>query len=344
MTKPSVDLTSQSYKQKMSLSEFAKIPPTPFQRDHVQRAKMKKVIESLSKLKIEHLEVAIAELTADAYDDDGNFYPKGSLFISNGNTRLHYWKNGLSDFVPEYVNATVYYKKNMEEVRDHYNTFDSPNAVEANAEKVAGIIRGVHNYQAKSDKVKKGQLLTSLGLACHYLQPSIYDTDKLVNIAHAPVFVSLYIEEIKAFDKICRNSKVWDTALICAALMCFKKYGTKNQKVIDCLRKIDSGHIVRSSDGPYDGVTNITHEWTNYSMFRDRKTSWSKPDNKGNIGLKYTTSFALYWIEKYLKDEKGVKPGRGWETTGEYFFKSKTTTQLLDDFFEQTNVVELKVS
>jgi hypothetical protein len=303
------------------------------------------VVESLSKLKVEHLEVAIVELTEDSYDDDGNFYRKGDRFISNGNTRLYYWENGLSDYSPKTVNATIYLKKNMDEIREHYNTFDSPNAVEVNAEKVAGIIKGVHGYHATSDKVKKGQLLTSLCLASHYLQPNIYDSDRMAsNIKHAPSFVSLYIEEIKAFDKVCRNSKNWDAPLICAALMCFKKYGVKHKKVIDCLNKIDMAYVERvTNTGPFDGVSNISHEWwTAHKVFRDRVTSWSKPEGKGNIGMKWTVSYALYWIEKFLENEKGVKAGSNWEQTGKNFFHTMNTTQMLDQFLCSANSTKIK--
>jgi len=323
-----VDIGSLVYREVMPIATFLAIDPSAYQRDTVARAEKPKVKNMLSILRPEHLEVAIAELTEDSYDEDGHFYPKGHRFVNNGNTRAYYWKNDLSDKVPNVVFATVYKCKDMKEVRQNYNTFDAPAAAEQNQEKLVGIIRSVYHYNPVSEKVKKGQIYTSLTLASHYLYPELFDK-QAAKVEAMSGMVSLYIEEIKAVDKICKNHKHWDTALICAALMALKKHGTNDSKLLDTLSKIDRDYKDTTSvSKDFDGVTQIREEWTKHEKFPVKYTSWDKPRNGTNCGLKWTTSYALYWIEKFLKNERGVKLGSGWEKTGETYLASITANPL----------------
>ena len=55
----------------------------------------------------------------------------------------------------------------------------------------------------------------------------------------------------------------------------------------------------------------IVDEWKTANFFSDKNTKWSS--------LNRTVSYCLYWIDKYMKDEKGVKPGNGWEKRGEEY-------------------------
>lgn len=341
----SINLLHKRTTEDMKLTTFLNLPPSPFQRPVLSRIKANKVKSSLSKLRPEHLDVAIVELTKDCVDQDGRKHVKGTRFINNGNTRQYYWKNGLTDFVPEKVIATIYYCDSMQEVKENYNTFDSPNAVEKNAEKVAGIINGIYNYKAKFDKIKTGHIFNSLGLACHFNDPHKFERKYVLNVENATGLVGHYIKEIIELDKICNNAENWDSPLICAALMALKKYNTsietsdeEKKKIKECIEHLDNGYIVNRGCGPYDGITMIRDEWNRHILFRERKTSWDKPDNSNsknrisNIGMIYTVSFALYWIEKYMKDEMAHKLGNGWEKTGENFFSNLTQNALLNNF------------
>lgn len=336
-----VDVGENVTVEVMDIATFLAIDPSAYQRDTVERSTKPKVKNMLSVLRPEHLEVAIAELTEDSYDEDGNFYAKGHRFVNNGNTRAYYWKNDLSDKVPSMVFATVYKCKNMEEVRANYNTFDSPAAAEANQEKLVGIIRSVYHYVPVSEKVRRGQIHGALTLAAHYHSPQIFEK-QTANVDSMTGMVGIYIEEIKAFDKICKNKQNWDSALICAALMSLKKHGINNAKLLDALSKIDRDYKDTTSvSKDFDGVTQIREEWTKNEKFVTRSTSWDKPRGEGNIGLKWTTSFALYWIEKFLKNEKGVKLGSGWEKTGENYFDHHKMNGLAQALNITTNVVKM---
>lgn len=327
----------------MDIATFLALDPSAYQRDTIERATKPKVKAMLSVLRPEHLEVAIAELTEDSYDEDGNFYPKGHRFIQNGNTRAYYWKNDLSDKVPNVVFVSIYKCKNMKEVRANYNTFDSPAASEANQEKLVGIIRSVYHYVPLSEKVKKGQIYTALSLASHFYSPTIFDKQN-IKVDTMTGMVGIYIEEIKAFDKICKTPKNWDAPLICAALMALKKHGTNDAKLLDTLSKIDRDYKDTTSiSKDFDGVTQIREEWTKNEKFVTRSTNWDKPRNGTNIGLKWTTSFALYWIEKFLKNERGVKLGKDWEKTGENYFDDVHANPLAQAILGSvtTNVVSM---
>ena len=336
-----VDVGENITVEVMDIATFLAIDPSAYQRDTVERSTKPKVKNMLSVLRPEHLEVAIAELTEDSYDEDGNFYAKGHRFTQNGNTRAYYWKNDLSDKVPSMVFATVYKCKNMEEVRANYNTFDSPATAEANQEKLVGIIRSVYHYIPVSEKVRRGQIHGALALASHYHSPNIFEK-QAANVDSMTGMVGIYIEEIKAFDKLCKTKQNWDSPLICAALMSLKKHGVNNSKLLDAISKIDRDYKDTTSvSKDFDGITHIREEWTKSEKFALRSTSWDKPRNEGNVGLKWTTSFALYWIEKFLKDEKGVKLGSGWEKTGENYFDHLKMNGLAQMLFTNNNVVKI---
>ena len=337
-----VDVGDLVTREVMDIKTFLNLDPSAYQRDTIQRATKPKVKAMLGQLRPEHLEVAIAELTEDCYDEDGNFFPKGHRFVNNGNTRAHYWRNDLSDKVPNVVFATIYKCNSMQEVRVNYNTFDSPAASEQNQEKLVGIIRSVYHYSPISEKVKKGQIYTALALASHFYSPTNFDKQN-IKVDTMTGMVGIYIEEIKAFDKICRTSKNWDAPLICSALMSLKRHGVNDAKLLDALSKLDRDYKDTTSiSKDFDGITQIREEWTKNDKFVTRSTNWDKPRGlSDNVGLKWTTSFVLYWIEKFLKDEKGVKLGKEWEKVGEKYFDDVHNNPLAQAILGNSNVVSL---
>jgi hypothetical protein len=307
---------------KMVIENFLPIPPCPQQRDTEGRAKKKATKKMLSKLHPSQLDVAIVELLQDCLYY-GKKYKKGSQFIVNGNTRKYFWENGLSDAIPSYVNATIFKVKNMKEVENIYNTYDNPNATERNQEKLYGIIYRTYDYVAQSSKVEKGEFLTALQYACFCYDPLTYpigsrDYDIL------PFKVKDFIEEIKAFDKICKSPKYWDQALICSALMLFKTYGTNNPKLNSFLSCIDS-RSMDTSKAERDGATHVCWEWSTGEKWKDKRSNFETDGS-----LRYTVPFVLYWAEKYMQDKKQSQLGGGWDKMAEQWFDSyhKTNTSL----------------
>lgn len=323
----------------MNILEFLQIAPSPFQRPTKQRAGKKDVREALSKFRPEHMDVAIAELTEDVFDDEANLlYKKGTRFINNGNTRAFYWRNCLtdakgktdykSDRVPSQVYAVIYPCKNLEEVRANYFTFDSPTAVEKDAEKLAGLLLNSQHFQAQSDVFKKGRFLSSLGWACHCLDSELYPNLGSVKIQNGPGMLATYIEEIKYLDSMMITKKknpLWDSPSIAATLMALKKYGLRNSKLNEFIKKFDANmkDTTKPKEG-FDGVTHVLEEWQSCSLFPDHHPYWAREMIIGgkvyNTGFDKTASFFLYWLEKYMNDEKLHQRGAGWDKTCENFF------------------------
>ena len=65
-----VDIKQLVQRESMNILEFLRLPPSPYQRPTKQRAGKKGVRDALSKFRPEHMDVAIAELTDDVFDDD----------------------------------------------------------------------------------------------------------------------------------------------------------------------------------------------------------------------------------------------------------------------------------
>jgi hypothetical protein len=313
-------------KETININEYFDIQPVPFQRFTEGRAKTPKVKKSLSKLRPEHLNVDIAELT-ESCEYYGKIYSAGSVFILNGNTRKHFWKNKLSDIVPPFVFVTRYKFDSMEEMRKSYDTFDSMDAVERNQEKLYGILCRVHNFTPTCSKLEKGEIVSALNLASYYYDRNLFNQPNIKSDHLAPQ-VSIYIEEIKAFDAICKNPKAWDQALVCSALIALKIYGTNNKKLLSCLDQIDR-RAMNTMENERDGATHIVNEWTKNEKFPQKGTNWEKTG-----GLKETLAFSLYWIKKYMEDEKLTQIGFNWKSTVETLFTE----------YHKKNAVPIKLS
>ena len=89
--------------------------------------------------------------------------------------------------------------------------------------------------------------------------------------------------------------------------MSLKKYGCYNDRLIEGLKDLDQ-RACNTKGKEWDGITHIVWEWTNHSIFKSKGTSWFIND-----GLNRTVSYACYWMDKYMRDEKGSKLGRNWE-------------------------------
>ena len=316
-----VDLSENVYEKTISIKEFYEILRSPFQRDEEYRAGTKKVQAAISKYRREHSRVDLAELTEDCWDEKGMFYPAGTKFVQNGNTRRFMWKNNMTDKVPKFVRCTVYKCKNLKEVKENYFTFDSTNAVESNKEKFAAIIRNLNGFVATNKKILRGEIWTPCLFTAVHLYPHLYDKKDTVNTKGQEIGAE-FMEEIKIIDRYCNNEKRWDTSLLAAAVMAIRKYGTNNAKLLKALDDIDKNRMNTHPDQK-DGVTHICLEWVKggnkfKTTYLAKSTSWDEPD----IGLTTTVSYALYWIEKYMNDTP-LCHAVGFEKTAENWFDKK---------------------
>jgi hypothetical protein len=335
-----VDLENDVYEKTLSINEFYEILRSPFQRDEEARAGTKKVQTALSKYRREHSRIDLAELTEDCWDEKGVFYPKGTFFVNNGNTRRYMWKNNMTDKVPKFVRATVYKCKDLKEVKENYFTFDSTNATESNKEKLAAILKNLKGYVAKNKKIDKGEFWTPILFAGVQLYPHLYDKKDTV-VTKGQELTNEFFEEIKVLDRYCNNQKRWDASLMTAAVMALRKYGTSNAKLLQALDDIDHNRMNTHPDQK-DGVTHICLEWVKGGVkFKTthlaKSTVWDDPDG----GLIVTVSYALYWIEKYMNDIP-LCHASTFEKTAENWFDKKWRAKQATNPLFATNVVKIK--
>jgi hypothetical protein len=267
--------------EKMPVEDFMALPPVFCQRTVKFRApKTKKLLKK--KFYLSHLDVAIFE------------YPNGSRVKGNGNTRDVCWEEfieeGMCELVPEFVNATIYPVANDEEAKALYYTFDSDDSVEKAPDKISGVFFA-KNLIFNNTKLAKGNVGKSLYFAStgrpSNNNPKTTDWFKIVED---------FAEELKAFDGI-DPRKIWDSNLICAALMMLKRHGTKNARLLEALRQINDG--VKGAQHPQhgtDGATFILEEWTTYKIFEQRGTD--------GISFPKQQDFLIYSLEKWMALEK----------------------------------------
>ena len=215
----------------MNYDEFAAIEEVFCQRN--TEGRLSRAQKHLATLMPEHVVVFLARLTKSdtVY---GKRYKAGKIFRIDSNTRALNWSKGGSDAIPEKVFVIEYSFDSIDRIRESYNTFDSPDSVERNQEKLYGILSGMYNFTPQSEKLIKGQILTGLNKASNFFYPETWN-QFTIRASELPGQVGAFLEEIKALDSIIKVSANWDQALTCAALMALKKYGCYNQKLIDGL-------------------------------------------------------------------------------------------------------------
>ena len=300
----------------MDYDDFAELDEVFCQRN--TEGRLSKAQKHLSKLLPEHVVVYVARLTkADTVF--GKKYKAGKLWRIDSNTRALNWKRGGSDAIPEQVFVIEYSFDSIDRIRESYNTFDSPDSVERNQEKMYGILSGMYNFTPQSEKLIKGQILTGLNKASNFFYPETWNQYN-IRASELPGQVGAFLEEIKALDKIIKVSANWDQALTCAALMALKKYGCYNQKLIDGLTDIDQ-RACNTKGKKWDGITHIVWEWANAKMFPDKTTNWTNQN-----GLNRTVSYVCYWIDKYMSDETGKQAGNSWVDTATKYKDQQVTT------------------
>ena len=300
----------------MDYDDFAELDEVFCQRN--TEGRLSKAQKHLSKLLPEHVVVYVARLTkADTVF--GKKYKAGKLWRIDSNTRALNWKRGGSDAIPEQVFVIEYSFDSIDRIRESYNTFDSPDSVERNQEKMYGILSGMYNFTPQSEKLIKGQILTGLNKASNFFYPETWN-QYTIRTSELPGQVGAFLEEIKALDKIIKVSANWDQALTCAALMALKKYGCYNQKLIDGLTDIDQ-RACNTKGKKWDGITHIVWEWVNAKMFPDKTTNWTNQN-----GLNRTVSYVCYWIDKYMSDETGKQAGNSWIDTASKWKDQQVTS------------------
>ena len=307
-----------------TLQEFLSLPEVPCQRN--TEARVGKARKYLQNVRPEHCIVHLVRLTQDC-TVAGKLYPKGMVFRNDGNTRALIWETHWSDYLPEKLVAIIYDYEDLDQIKAAYDCFDSAEATEKNQQKVYGILTGFYDYAPKSEKLRQGQIITGVNKACHFVKPTIWNQTTIKDQEQLRDELAFWMINgcLQALDGLMTKKDKWCQPFIAAALLSLRHYGPKNQKLIQAWTLIEQekGNTMGEN---WDGVTHITEEWKTGKFFKDtsicRDTRWDNMDR--------TVSYILYWIDKYMEDEKGTKVGRGWETIAKEYKNRPAYNSVID--------------
>lgn len=312
-----------------SLEEFLNLPEVPCQRN--TEARLLKARKYLKNVRPEHCIVHLVRLTKNC-EVAGKLYPKGMLFRNDGNTRAMNWSEGGSDYLPQKLVAIIYEYKDLEEIRKAYDCFDSAEATEKNQQKIYGILTGFYDYAPVSEKLTQGQIISGMNKACHLIKPTEWNQTNVKGAEQLRDELAYWMinGSLQALDGLMNKKDRWCQPFIAAALLSLRHYGPKNQKLLQAWKLIEKG-AADTTNSSWDGVTHIVDEWKTGNFFKDPRCQVHKDTRWDNMDR--TVSYILYWIDKYMEDEKGTKVGRGWdEVAKEYRHRPKYNSALSDVF------------
>lgn len=297
--------------EKIPLQEFLEIPEWITQRNTEKRALKSTVKSNLSTLRPSHVNVAIGHLTKDDESEDGTFYPAGSKFILDGNTRKLFWQKSWTDYLPEFVHAVVYSESNLLDLRKHYYSYDSPDATEQAAEVMTGIFK-LLDFKPKSKKIASGSIVTAQNFASIYTKGApLYDTHSGIwaivpsdnetktsakRWAMAEQF-KFWQAEWRWLDDIGISGKsVIDQPLMMALLIAAKAF-PNNSKLENLVKKLNSKDYNASQSTP---ISKIGEAAT--SSTRDVHV---KNGSSYDIYLR-AFNFYLYWINRHIENPNQI--------------------------------------
>jgi len=275
---------------------FLLLEQSPVQRNHKKRAGEKKVFDKLNKLLPQHTMIATTELTCDAWDPvTGKQWYKGQVFLIDAHTRREFWKQGLSDFVPENLTSQHYKVDSIEAVRDLYYTFDNS----ASAEKSSDLAYGACRYLNMILKNTNLYQVTGLTWAAHYYNEKQfpktggYDGNGLTVIygefKKEVLFLDSFSWETKKIDKFPHPLKT-------ASLLFLKKHDDDVARSI-VQRVYTNKFSLPDAEDREDGVT----ELLNWIKHKDA----SFAANYDTIPV--LTDGFLYWLNQAYLEQTGDK-------------------------------------
>ena len=265
----------------IEIDKFLEVPPVFCQREvDFRKTKTKKML--IKKFFLSHLDVAIFR------------YPDGREVVGNGNTRAQCWRECIDagqdlENIPTHVNVTYYDVKNDDEAKGLYYTFDSDESVEKGPDKITGTFKSL-GLSFNTVKLAKGTFGKSISYAT-LGRDSNPTHSKSVDYFE---IVKDFKEELTALDSL-NIKKHWDAAMICAALMMFKRHGVGNVRLISGFNQFNEERKNASSkkEGA-DGITSILEEYDSKRIFEQRGTD--------GITFPRVLDFLICCLEKHMED------------------------------------------
>lgn len=238
-------------KERIPIRDFLTYPPFPGHRNAEERANR---AEHLFKLLPEHTRVDLAECA-------------GQRYRLTGNTRAEVWKCGRSDQVPEFVNADIYDRETLEEVRELGTHFDSREAawsVRDHAYRAIGIAFG--DQWRPTTTIGRSNSLAAAVRQAHVYRMGYYSTQHgRGSIQQTELVMPEWTEEIQLLDALLdtptdfgdkRETNPFRVPHMAAYLLLFK-YVDNAEKVAAFLRAGLKNEGVKESRG-MDGIFLLT--------------------------------------------------------------------------------------
>lgn len=186
----------------MKFSEWAKIPPIKFQRNHEERIKENKHIRRFSDFLPTHTLVAMV------------IYPDGRRFKVDGHTRTVAWESGVCA-PPSDVLVITYHVNGDIDARQIYNSIDNIEGVKNSADQIYSAIRELGMKP-----------ISALVNACKFGKAMNFATGRNAGRGFTKKMQVAQLREVlMEFDAIIPNPKVFNSSVFAAALMTIERDG-----------------------------------------------------------------------------------------------------------------------
>lgn len=187
----------------MPVTAWIAVPDNPRQRNTEARATRSRHLYKVSR---DHTVVAAARL------------PDGKLVKIDGHTRALMWDRGEIER-PDNVQVVLYDVASLEEAKEIYTHYDSPEAVEKSADRIFGSLREA-GIVAESELIKSGKITNAMNMARKYagVRGSVYEATRY------------FAASVCFLDSLNLRHGMFPTGVVGALLLTHHKYGSRAEK------------------------------------------------------------------------------------------------------------------
>lgn len=207
----------------MTVAEWLEVADNPRQRDterHLARAK------HLLTPSPTHRRVAMAQATGD----------ENRRWKLDGHTRAMAWKRQMVP-PPRSLNVSIYYVASQLEAEELYTQFDAAEAVETGGDRVFGAYQALH-YRPESKYLMQAGINTAVKVA-----QGLAEGTRVSSKQSIYRLVADWLLEIRRFDTLNPDRLRFNSALLAAALVTFRKYPDEEKPYQFWARFNDDGGI-----------------------------------------------------------------------------------------------------
>lgn len=299
-----------SHTSKMSVQDWIRVSDNPIQRDTARHAVKAKHLRTPHPT---HSVVHAGEL------------PNGKLVKLDGHTRALLWKQKEIE-APIQLNVVIYPCKDMAEVEQLYQDFDSKEALETTRDKVSGAYNK-HDFDPQSALLQTGNIVQALRIASGVLLGGSVKASAATGsgprtsprqreIAKTSIYVMIneWSYEMHSLDAFGLRQGQITSGIISAFLISYRRYGHK----ITPFWTGVFGNKGNKIGAEMDGIEAVAQ-----MIAVSKGRGWSKMKTADMAAR------ALMAVEKWLKDEMLGRMPSPLDTTGYLTGHEKPTERLI---------------